>query len=269
VALPVVIAENTTGGDIFLSRIGVNVPALSTVNLSGAADDPATFFECATDESLIAAVTADDITINDGTSDLSSAEGLAYLNASGNLNGPVTGAAVGALIRLLDLTGRYTEVTDIVLHDPAAADPAGPSTNGDLYYNTVIEMWMAYDEGRGKWLSLEGDTFQVGQNGVVPVGTYYKGVAGKTLSATLGYTAPFNGTIVSMSFARSNTADTDFEVMASGAQIETLNTGAGASGYSNTLDGDFSQGAILAVRNDADGGQTRDAQVWVRMKWRA
>jgi len=269
VAIPVVIAKNTTVGDIFLTRLGINVPASpGQVTLSGVADAPATYFEVCSDESLVAAVAAGDITINDGSSDLSVDEGGAYLEASGNLNGPVSGAAVGRLLRLLDPTGRYTEAIDIVMHDAAAADP-GASSDGALYYNTTIDMWMSYDLDRGKWLSLEGDTFQVGQSGNIPVGTYLKGVAGKTLSSTLGYTAPYNGTIVSMSFSQTNADDTDFEAIASGVQIGTLDTGGDISGYDNTLDGDFSQGDVLAVRNDAAGEGARDPQVWVRMKWRA
>lgn len=270
-ANPVVIAKNATGGDIFLSRLGVNVPALGTVNLSGVTtDDPATFFECCVDESLIAAVSAGNITINDGTSDLSIPEALSYLDASGNLNGPVTGATAGAFVRLLDSTGRFTEAANVKLYDPAAADPAVPApANGDMYYNTTLEMWMAYDANRGKWLSFEGDTLQVGQNGVVPVGTFFKGVAGKTLSAVLGYTAPYDGTVVTMTFSKTDANNTDLNVKASGVTVETLTTGAATSGYDNTLDGDFSQGDVLAVENDAGGAQIRDGQIWVRFKWRA
>ena len=49
-ALPTVIAKNTTVGDIDLTRIGITVPALDQVTLTGVVDSPATFFECATDD---------------------------------------------------------------------------------------------------------------------------------------------------------------------------------------------------------------------------
>jgi len=266
-AQPVVIAKNQTGTPILLERLGLTAPAApGTITLT----DYATFFEVSADATLNARVTAADIVINDGTSDLSTNEALAYLEATGNLNGPIAFAAAGKILRLTDTTGRYTEAVDYKTYDPGAADPAGPPApaDGDTYFNTVIEMWMYYDASRGKWLSFEGDTFQVGQNGTVPVGTYYKGVAGKTLSASLGYTAPYNGTIVTLTYSRTDSDATNFEVMASGAQIETV-ASAATSGYLNNLDGDFSQGDILAVRNDAAGNQTRDAQVWVRLKWRA
>jgi hypothetical protein len=263
-ALPVVIAKNQTGTAILLTRLGLTVPASPlTITLT----DFATFFEVAADEVLETRVGVGDIVINDGTSDLSTAEALGYLDATGNLNGPVTGSAANRFVRLTDTTGRYTEAAGSAIYDPAAADP-GAASDGDMYYNTTLEMWMTYDATRGKWLSFEGDTFQVGQNGVVPVGTYYKGVAGKTLSTTLGYTAPYNGTVITLTYTRSDVGATAYEVMASGTEIESV-ASAATTGYDNTLDGDFNQGDILAVRNDAAGAQTRDSQVWVRLKWRA
>lgn len=264
-ALPVVIAKNLTGTAILLTRLGLTCPVFpGEITLT----DFATFFEVSADEVLDTRVGVNDILINDGTSDLSPAEALAYLDATGNLNGPVTGAGPGRFVRLVDVTGRYLEVADSRMYDPGAIAPvAKVPSDGDFYYNTALEMWMAYDAGRNKWLSFEGDTFQVGQNGTVPVGTYYKGVAGKTLSATLGYTAPYNGTVITLTYSRSNADATAFEVMASGAQIESV-ASAALTGFQNDLDGDFAQGSTLAVRNDAAGAGTRDAQVWVRMKWR-
>jgi len=214
-------------------------------------------------------VAAGDITINDGSSDLSVAEGLAYLDASGNMNGPVTGAAANKMVRLADATGRFLDVTENAMWPNGAADPVGAPSDGDMYWNTTLEMWMAYDATRGKWLSFEGDTFQVGQNGNVPVGTYFKGVAGKTLSAALGYCAPYNGTVITVTFAKTGVDNTNFELMASGVQVGSVNTGAVTSGFDNSVDADFSQGDILAVRNDAAGSKVADVQCWVRMKWRA
>jgi len=264
VALPVAIAKNQTAGDIDLTDIDLTVPASSQITLT----DYVKFYEAAASVSLNTEITSGNIIINDGSQDLTQAESLDYLDTTGNLNGPVTGSAAGKILRLTDTTGRYTEAAGNVIHDPAAVDPAGGSA-GDMYYNTTLEMWMAYDGTRGKWLSMEGDTFQVGQSGNVPVGTYFKGVAGKTLSASLGYTAPYNGTVVSMTFSKATTNNSDLELMATGVQIGATTTGAVTSGFDNSVDADFSQGAILAVRNDAAGTQLRDVQCWVRMKWRA
>ena len=158
-ALPIVIAKNQTGTAILLDRIGVTVPASPlTITLT----DYATFYEVSADETLNTRVTAGDIVINDGTSDLTLAEALGYLDATGNLNGPVSGAAQGKMLRLMDSTGRYTEAVGSQIYDPAAADPAVPApAEGDMYYNTTIQMWMSYDATRGKWLSFEGDRFAI------------------------------------------------------------------------------------------------------------
>lgn len=266
-ALPVVIAKNTTGADIPLTRLGLSVPAASQLTLTGAVDAPATFFEVCTDESLIAAVTASDITINDGTDDLSTAEGLAYLDASGNLNGPVGVVSAGQILRLLDDTGRYTDALDVAIFDPAAVDPVGGS-DGDLYYNTVLQKWMAFDSTRDKWLSVEANTIQVGNNGNVPVGTYFRGIAGQTLSATSGYTAEWNGTVISATWTREDADAATFNIKADGATIETV-ASAAVAGYDNTLDGDFIQGDVLAVENDAAGNAVQNPQIWVKFKWRA
>lgn len=262
-ALPTVIAKNQTISDIFLPRVGLTVPASSQETLT----DYVSFYEASFDEVLVAKITAGDIVINDGTDDLSTAEALAYLDATGNLNGPVTGAAAGKLLRLLDATGRFTEVAGPVIFDAGAADPGGGS-DGDLYYNTVLEKWMAYDGTRSKWLSIESNTIQVGNNGNVPVGTYFRGIAGQLLSDTIGYTAEWNGTVIGLTWTRNDADAATFNVKADGVTIES-SASAAVSGYDNTLDGDFAQGEVLAVENDAGGNAVQIPQIWVKFKWRA
>jgi len=262
-AIPTVIAKNQTGTGIFLPRLGLTCPASpGTITLT----DFVTFFEVASEEVLETKVSTGDIVINDGDSDLSTAEALGFLDATGNLNGPVAGLTAGRILRLADTTGRYTESAANKLYDPSATDPAG-GAEGDLYYNTVLDLWMSYDSARGKWLSVEVASFQTGHNGVTPVGNYYRGVSGKTFSNTIGYTAPYKGTVVGVTYTRGNAAATAFEVTANGA-LTTSSASAATAGLDNSLNGDFNQGDILALRNDAAGNSTQDAQVWVRMKWR-
>lgn len=114
-AMPVVIAKNQTGSDIDLTRLGVRVPALGDLTLSGTADAPATYIECTQDESLEVAVSSGDIIINDGVNDLSTAEALVYLNASGNLDGPATGAAANVVLKLADASGTKTISTGVTI----------------------------------------------------------------------------------------------------------------------------------------------------------
>lgn len=265
-SLPIVIAKNQTGAPIALTRLGISVPAFGTVNLT----DIAYIHEIGSDEVLNAAVVAGDIVINDGSHDLSPAEGDGYLDTTGNLNGPVLGMAQGKLVRLKDATGRYTEAVEVKVYDPAAVDPVAPApADGDLYFNTVLQLLMAYDAARGKFLAVgEGASFTVGHQGSVPVGTYLRGMDGKTLGAALGYVAPWNGTVVGLSFTRTNTDSATLEVTAGGVVVASVATGAFLSKFDNSLDGDFAQGAVLAVRNAAGGDKISDSQVWVRMKWR-
>jgi hypothetical protein len=112
VALPTVIAKNQTGTPIFLPRLGLTCPATpGTITLTNFA----TFFEVASEEVLETRVAAGDIVINDGSNDLSTAEALAYLNATGNMNGPVDAPATNALVKLADASGRYTNATGITV----------------------------------------------------------------------------------------------------------------------------------------------------------
>lgn len=109
--MPIVIAKNQTGSDIDLTRLGLRVPAAGQRTLT----EFASYTECTEDASLEAAVTGGSIVINDGTSDLSTAQALVYLNSSGNLNGPATGIAANVLLKLADTTGRATVATGVTI----------------------------------------------------------------------------------------------------------------------------------------------------------
>jgi hypothetical protein len=111
-ALPVVIAKNQTGSPIELPRLGLTVPASpATITLT----EFAYIFEIGAEEVLDTSITAGDIIINDGTSDLSVAESLVYINTTGNMNGPATGAVADSILKLSDTTGRYTDVTGVTV----------------------------------------------------------------------------------------------------------------------------------------------------------
>ena len=110
-ALPTVIAENQTGSPIDLSDLDLTVPASGSITLT----DYVKFFECAASISLATEVENDTILINDGTSTLSKAESLGYLDSSGNMNGPPSGGLLGSLVKLDDSTGRYTASTGVTI----------------------------------------------------------------------------------------------------------------------------------------------------------
>lgn len=154
-------------------------------------------------------------------------------------------------------------------YPPSATDPTSPTPqDGDTYYNTALGAVLQYDGTRAKWLTNYISLLQVGSNGLVLAGAYYKGINGMVLSDVLGYTAFTNGTVVGLSYTRGASTAATFEVVANGSPIAEL-ASAATSGKASNLNGDFSAGGILAVRNKAGSSTTSTVQVWVAVKWRA
>ncbi len=89
-----------------------------------------------------------------------------------------------------------------------------------------------------------------------------------TFTATNGFHALFNGTVVAVGYTRDDADSATFEVTSGGTNVATLASTA-TSGRSTTLNGDFTQGGILSVRNAAGGNTVTDGMGWVRIKWRA
>jgi hypothetical protein len=149
------------------------------------------------------------------------------------------------------------------------ANPTSPTpAQGDRYYNTVLQMEMQYDSIRSKWLSVDSSVLLFGRNGNTTAGTYYQGIGNLALSATRGYPAFYNGTIVDLGYTRADNDATTFEFVANGGLVYGL-ASAATNGISTNADGDFTQGQILALRNVAGGNTTTNVQAWVRIKWRA
>ncbi len=128
-ALPIVIAKNQTGSPIELNRLGITIaasPGQETLT------DTASYIECTQDEDLIASVASGDIIINDGAGDLSVAEGVVYLESSGNLDGPTSGAAVNVLLKLSDSSGNRTTATGVTIDGSNNLTTTGTVDAGDL-----------------------------------------------------------------------------------------------------------------------------------------
>jgi hypothetical protein len=150
----------------------------------------------------------------------------------------------------------------------SATDPTvPPPSNGDLYYNSVLDMEMRYDATRGKWLSIEADIVPFGRDGPTGVGQYYRAVNNRIMSATIGWYGQFNGTVVSLAYTRSNFNAATFEVMRSGVAVHTVPS-AIIKGRDPTINADFVAGDVLAVRNQNPGSMTMDVVGWMRVKWR-
>lgn len=150
----------------------------------------------------------------------------------------------------------------------AAIDPVSPApAAGDTYFNTSLNTLMEYDGSRSKWLSVSENVLLAGRNGNTAAGTYYRGSDSIILSATSGFTAWFNGTVVAIGYTRTDTDAATFEVTANGTTVASLASSA-VSGRTTSVDGNFAAGDVLAIRNAGGGNTTSDVQVWARVKWR-
>lgn len=179
------------------------------------------------------------------------------------------GASVDKGIAVWDGTGGAT-LADSGLRNygASATDPTTPSpADGDTYYNTALNMHMNYDGSRSKWLSRETAEITFNRNGNTGAGAYYR-VGARAMAANRGRTAEWNGTVVSISYTRNDVDAATFEVAAGGTSIATLASAAN-TGSTVTSDGDFSQGDVLSVRNQAGSNVTRHVIGFVRLKWRA
>ena len=127
---------------------------------------------------------------------------------------------------------------------------------------------MRYDAGRSKWLSEDSLVIQVGSNTPIIAGGYYKTINGLLLSATKGFPAKHNGTVVAMGYTRAASTSATFEVTADGAGVAELASTA-TEGKSTALNGDFDEDEIIAARNKAGSNTTDDVAVWITLRWRA
>lgn len=164
-------------------------------------------------------------------------------------------------------TGSNPSWTGPKRYPNSATDPVSPTpAEGDVYYNTALEMEMRYDDSRSKWLSVECATLQFGRSGTTAAGSYYRGVNGLVLSATRGYPAWHNGTIVAFGYTRDDTDSATFEVTVGGTTAAFLASSA-ISGKDNTLNADISEDGIIALRNASGGNITTNVEAWVKIRW--
>lgn len=172
---------------------------------------------------------------------------------------------------LLDSSGNLSnvntaEVGGQTFWGALASDPISAST-GDMYYNTAIGMMMYYDSLRSKWLSVESATVQFGRNGPTQAGQYFRGIDGRVLSDSIGFCGLRNGTVVSITYTKSDSNPAIIEVTSNGSQIATL-PAASTSGRDLSTNADFNFGDIVSARNHLAGADTEDVQGWLRIKWR-
>ena len=128
---------------------------------------------------------------------------------------------------------------------------------------------MFYDGSRSKWLSVETFMLTFGRNGTTASASYFRGVDSLVYSSTRGHRANNNGTVVALQYTRSDSDSVPLEVTADGNTVASV-TSAAVAGGSNTLNGNFSAGAVLGARVGSSGGNAADNVIGhVLCRWRA
>jgi hypothetical protein len=201
------------------------------------------------------------------TDDSSGAAVWKESSAEGDVVGPSSAIDYGMAV-FDGTTGKLIQDSGKRNYGGSATDPVSPApADGDIYYNTVLDMWMVYDATRTKFLSIAETVIFFGKQGNTPAGSYYRGVGNLSYSAVDGKRAEFNGTIVSLEYTRSDSDSATFEVTAGGTGIATVASSAVAGG-DITLNANFTANQILGVRNQTGGNATSDVHGSVRMRWR-
>lgn len=153
------------------------------------------------------------------------------------------------------------------INSRGTGSPPAVASAGDLYFDQTTNLLYFYDAVRSKWLSVERIPVYFGRNGNTGGGgVFYRGIDREVLSATKGQAAIYDGTVVSIAYTRADVSNATIEVTANGTTIASLFS-AQNSDQQDNLDGDFSQGDILAARN-AGPTNTNDVQAVFYIRWR-
>lgn len=212
--------------------------------------------------------------------------GSSVASASGSVVGP-SSSTDSAIALWNGTTGQYLKNSNVVVdtsgninnfqgkfngvrfYNNSVVDPFAPSPSvGDQYYNTFLDMEMRYDGTRNKWLSVESMKYDFGRAGNTAIGSFYKNDEGTTFTASRGYVMPFNGTIISLTFFRENSALAIFQILNNGVTVVALSSSF-STGSSESINIDFVKGDRISFRNQlADGNTTIGVVGSARMKWR-
>jgi len=151
---------------------------------------------------------------------------------------------------------------------PREDNPTSPSpVNGDIYFNTIMGEWIFYDASRGEWLTIDSQILDFGRGQTLGSGNYYRSSADTiSYSATSGHVAAWDGVIVGLGYTRDDADQADFGVTANGVTVAAV-TSTATNGSTMALDGDFSAGDIIGVRNDGPNATT-SAYGWVVIRFK-
>ena len=173
---------------------------------------------------------------------------------------------VGERVELLILV--YGTNSGVRHYGKLGIDPTTPPpTQGDLYFNTVLDMEMIYDASRLKWLSNHTETLLFGRSGNTGGGSFYRGPGNRAYSSTTGRNAEYNGTVIAITYTRADSDAATFEATVDGLSIATLASSSN-KGEDLSLNADFNSGQIIGVKNQSGGNTTRHVHGWLSFRWR-
>jgi hypothetical protein len=212
-----IIAKNNTGSNIFIEDLGVTVPASSSINLTEIFD----IIRVLQSDNLKTEVNDEDITINDGTYDLPTIEGLKHITIQ-------------------------TEYEDIYYGESGwyiGPTPPDNPVDGKGWYDSTANILFVFDETRSKWLSINRIIITFQKSGSVT--SQYLNIGDLALSSS-GYLVPRKGTIISCSIrATAGDDDCSFDIRDNGGQILQKSFVNSYELYDSSLNTDFNSTAIL------------------------
>ena len=129
--------------------------------------------------------------------------------------------------------------------------PGSPQA-GDKFYRTDLDIDFAYDGSRGKWLSVQRNTYSAGENRINASATRYFQVGEAVMDSITGIHVWENGVITKISVQNNRTVagagkSIELRVNDSTTYKETLTITAGNNGARRIVDLDVSAGDILQV----------------------
>jgi hypothetical protein len=176
-------------------------------------------------------------------------------------------ASGGFIVRVILERALFTasSVGGTSMMTKSATDPGGAS-DGDVYFNTVLEEVMEYDGTRSKWLSVAQITLTGGRSTETAAGSFYRGIGNLTFGTNIGYGVP-KGTLVGLSWSRTDSDAATLEVLVGGSVIATLASSAAGVTADWTKNANFNAG-LLQFRNQAGGNTTTDVMITALLKRR-
>lgn len=231
-----IIAKNTTGSNIFIEDLGIDIAADSTANLT----ELFNVYRISESSDLVAEVQSGNIAINDGSTDLS----------------------ISNAINHLTLETEYEDaLTKRRAWDNQPNEPDDNTSGAGWAENSEDKLLYIWDSNRGKWLSVTKRILVFNYSGEISQG--YLRIE-DLLSADIGFVSPRNGTIVGMTAnSTGGYEDKTFEIRDFGTPIYSVSYSS-LKVIDTTANVDFNQGSILQAYVTSESGIQAD---WYDANW--